>query len=205
MNSPTRSDPAAGFRRTVPLLLALGGLLVNGCISGRGKAGGSLETSVPAIASVAGIQVGCTTREELEVQWGTGKSTTGGHAGGARLWRVDGRPWVIWADAFEYSDHGIVVDSLDIRVDAKAANDIPYARLGTNAISWLGEILPGMTEEKVVGFCQTRLLSPTKTKTGVQLAAKGAFVVNERVTFHQWTAGFEFKDGLLVGIKLDAR
>lgn len=193
------------FRCMMPVLLALAGLFVNGCATGSGTAGRAPETSVPTIASVAGIKVGCTTREELESQWGKGKPITGGHPNGARLWRVEGRPWVIWADAFEYSAHGIVVDSLELRVDSKAANDIPYARLGTNTASWLGKISPGVTKEAVVAFCKDKSLSPAKIKNGLRLEAEGAFTLNDRVTFHRWTTEFEFKDGLLVCIKLDAQ
>jgi hypothetical protein len=108
------------------------------------------KTSIPKIASVAGIKVGYSSMEELERQLGEGKVATGGHPNGARLWRVKGTSWGIYVDAFEYSERGAVVDSFDIYVAPRQRLDVPYARVRKNHFAWLGKIWVGINEDKLL-------------------------------------------------------
>ena len=108
------------------------------------------KTSIPKIANIAGIKVGYSSMEELEARLGKGKVAVGGHSDGARLWRVKGTSWVIYADAFEYSERGMVLDSLNIALDTKPRRGVPYARLTKNDFAWLGKISLGMDEDKLL-------------------------------------------------------
>jgi hypothetical protein len=98
------------------------------------------STVIPESANIAGIKVGYSSMDELEGQLGKGKVTTGGHSNGARLWRVKGTSWVIYAYAFEYSKRGAVVDRFDITVDPKPGRHVPYARWTRKELVWAGGI-----------------------------------------------------------------
>jgi len=103
------------------------------------------KTSIPKIANIAGIKVGYSSMQELEKNLGKGKVTIGGHPNGARLWRVKGTSWVIFADAFCYSERGSVVDHLDITVDPGwSGHDLPHARLTPKALAWAGGVSLGI-------------------------------------------------------------
>jgi hypothetical protein len=165
------------------------------------------RTLIPKIADIAGIKVGYSSMEELEGQLGKGKIAIGGHPNGARVWRVKGTPWVIYADAFEYSQRGAVVDSFDINVDPKPGLDVPYARLNKNDFAWLGKISVGMDEGKLLDILKEKSCATTKVADGWQVKAKGSspLTSNPISPFQEWTAKFIIKERSLIGMQLAAR
>lgn len=162
-----------------------------------GGADAAEARSLPKLASIAGIQVGHTTREELEARWGAGKAITGGHPQGARLWRVKGTSWVIWADAFNYSERGIVVDFLSISKLDPNGNDAPFAHVSPAALAYFQRISLGMTEEKVLAVLKEKQLPMKKTQHGWEISASGFEPLTSIKGFDTWTVQFEFKNKLL--------
>jgi hypothetical protein len=164
------------------------------------------KTFIPNIATVAGIQVGFSSMDELERQLGKGKVSIGGHPNGARLWRVKGTPWVIDADAFDYSERGAVVDSFGIGIDPTPAADLPYARRDKNDLAWLGKISLGMDEASLLQILK-QSSAPTKIADGWQIKARGYSPLTSIPLnpFQEWTVQFRIKDKFLVHFLLDAR
>ena len=102
-------------------------------------------TSIPAIAGIAKIKIGYSIQQDIDAQWGEGKTIIGGHPNSGRLWRVKGTPWVIHTDGFEYSKRGLVIDSVEIYEERKPGKGVPYARLAVRDLAWLGEVSLGMS------------------------------------------------------------
>src|ERR1043165_9145057 len=105
--------------------------------------------SIPDISPIYRIKVVYTTMPELEKFLGPGKTIIGGHPNGARLWRVKGTSWTVYADAFEWSKRGMVVDSFSIYEDVAPEPDIPFARISPKRLRWLHEIHPGTKQEQL--------------------------------------------------------
>ena len=188
-------------------LLAAAGLLMSYAGPSGHAGGGATANSIPAIAAIAGIQVGYTTMAELEARLGRGKPFTGGHPNGAREWRVRGTSWVICADAFDYSARGIVVDSFDIRADMKTDPGVPFARLEKPDFAWLGLVSLDMPEDRLLEVLKTKVFPVTKTDGGWQISARGfsELTSTPSTPFQVWTTRFEVTNGLVRGISLDAR
>ena len=165
----------------------------------------SQQPSIPAIASIVGIRVGYSTRDELEAHLGPGKHITGGHPDGARLWQVKGTGWMIWADGFEYCERGLVVDSVTLYRDRKPERSVPYARLGTNDCAWLGEISLGMKENKVLEILKQKAVPTRKIDRGWEVEANGFNAVLNQESFQKWTAVLEFTNRAVNRISVDAR
>jgi hypothetical protein len=164
------------------------------------------KTSIPKIASIAGIEVGYSSMEELEARLGKGKVAVGGHSNGARFWRVKGTAWVIYADAFEYSERGMVLDSLSLSLDTKPRRGVPYARLTKNDFAWLGKISLGMDEDKLLEIMQQNSCAPTKVAGGWLVKAKGCSPFTSWPSYYrEWTVRFGIKEKSLVAMELDAR
>jgi hypothetical protein len=166
---------------------------------------GAHPTSIPVVAGIAGVKVGDSTREELEARLGPGKPITGGHPQGARLWRVKGTDWVIHADAFEYSNRGIVVDSLEIYQNPKPGRGIPCVRTGRKNLTWMGEVSLGMTEENTLKTLQRRAVPLTKTERGWTTKACGFCAAHNNVNFTKWEATLEFQNHVLNHISVTAQ
>ncbi len=162
------------------------------------------QPSIPLIARIARVQVGYTTMPGLEARLGPGKPITGGHANGARLWRVKGTHWIIYADAFEYSSRGIVVDSFWIHEDLKPNTDVPFARISLKELSWLGTISLKMTQDKLMQAMNANSLPAEKTVAGWEVHRPGSYALSEYVRFRVWTAELDVTNKVLVGIRLDA-
>jgi hypothetical protein len=189
------------------LLAAAAGLLMS-CAEPSGRAdGGAAANSIPAIAGIAGIQVGYTTMEELEARLGKGKPVTGGHPYGAREWRVRGTSWTIYADAFDYSARGIVVDSFELQTGVQPDSDVPFARLEKNDFVWLGLASLDLPEDKLLEVLKTRALPVTKTGGGWETSARGfsQLTSTPSSSFQAWTTSFAVTNGLVRGVSLDAR
>lgn len=163
------------------------------------------KTSIPSIASIAGVKVGFSSMDELERRLGKGKVTTGGHSNGARLWRVKGTSWVIYADAFDYSKRGAVVDTLQISLDPKSDRDVPYARLSRKDLGLKSGISLGIDQETLLKGLERNAWTASQVPDGWQVKAPGYSPLTSIDSFHEWSASFEVKDKALVGITLDAR
>jgi hypothetical protein len=186
------------------LALCLGGLL-----PARAAEKAPPSESIPTLAKIGGVTIGSTTREHLETQWGGGKPLTGGHPNGARLWRVKGTDWIIYADAFQYDKKGIVLDFLDLSTkNSRGDNkDIPFAKVSSSRLVWLGKVSPGMSEADLLAFLKTKSLPVEKTDHGWSTTAKGFHSLQNvnKEEYRTWTAQFDIERGLLVGLSLDAR
>jgi hypothetical protein len=162
------------------------------------------STVIPEIANIAGIKVGYSSMDELEGQLGKGKVTTGGHSNGARLWRVKGTSWVIYADAFEYSEGGAVVDRFDITVDPKPGRHVPYARWTRKELAWAGGISLGMDEDNLLKLLKQKSWTPVKLADGWLVEAQGhsPLTSDPLYGFNHWEARFTMKGKSLVQIRL---
>jgi hypothetical protein len=164
-------------------------------------------TLIPKVASIAGIKVGYSSMDELERQLGQGKTVVGGHPNGARIWRVKGTSWVIYADAFEYSQRGAVVDSFDINVNPKPGPGVPYTRMSRKGFAWLGKISLGMDEARLLEILKQKACVVTKVAEGWQVNAKGYSPLTSD-TFHpfqEWTVQLIIKKKALIGMQFAAR
>jgi len=165
------------------------------------------SVSIPSIANIAGVKVGYSSMEELEKRLGKGKVMIGGHPNGARLWRVKKTSWVIYADAFEYSPRGAVLDNFDVTVDAKPGQDVPFARLTKTELGWLGRVQIGMSEEELLQFLKQNSYAATKLHEGWLVKAKGFSPVTSDTLypFQQWTAQFTITNKSLAQLHLSAQ
>ena len=82
----------SGVRACLTVLLLL---LVTQIASAGAAENAPPGTSIPSIAGIAKIKIGYSTQQEIDAQWGEGKTIIGGHPNSGRLWRVKGTPWVI--------------------------------------------------------------------------------------------------------------
>ena len=173
---------------------------------------------IPKIANIAGIKVGYSSMGELESRLGKGKVTVGGHSNGARLWRVKGTSWVIYADAFEYSERGAVVDCFEIKMDSKPGQQVditvdpqpghrvPYARLNRNGLVWAGGISLGMDEDNLLKLLKRKSWTPAKLADGWLVKAPGhsPLTSDPLDPYNQWEAKFTIKGKSLAVINLNA-
>ena len=195
------------------LLLAA---MVNPAEAGQSK---KPRTSIPRIANIAGIKVGYSSMAELERRLDQGRVTIGGHPNGARVWRVKGTSWVIYADAFEYSERGAVVDRFainahgnpgdylpDITADPSPGQPVPYARLTQNALAWAGGISLGIDEDTLLKLLKRKSWTPVKLADGWRIEARGLspLTSNPLCPYQRWWATFTMKENSLVAISFDA-
>ena len=77
---------SAASRLCMGVTLLLLYVLMSGCANhGQNQV---VTGSIPQIASIAKIQVGYSTQEDLAMRWGEGRTITGGHPNSGRVWRV---------------------------------------------------------------------------------------------------------------------
>ena len=165
------------------------------------------RTVIPKIANIAGIKVGYSSMADLERQLGKGKSAVGGHPNGARIWRVKGTSWVIYADAFEYSQRGAVVDSFEIDMDPKPGPAVPCTRMSKKSFAWLGKISLGMEEGKLLELLKQNACVVTKVADGWQVKANGCSPLTSDTIypFQEWTVQLRIREKSLIGMQLAAR
>jgi hypothetical protein len=187
------------------------------------------KTSIPEISRLAGIQLGYSTQEDVDARWGEGKVVLGGHPNSGRLWRVKGTPWLIYTDAFEYSERGLVVHSLqlkdidtisvpdplppgdgvkvtktDVWADVEHPGDPPYAKLSSKEFAWLGGLAVGMSRTKAKEFLNQYPQTFKETDDGFSFEANGS---HQLVTakFTTWTASLTFSKDVLSQLDIDAQ
>ncbi|HUR46671.1 MAG TPA: hypothetical protein VMZ27_12410 [Candidatus Saccharimonadales bacterium] len=162
------------------------------------------ETLIPSIAEVAGVKIGFSTQGEVEARWGKGKVIIGGHPTSGRLWQVKGTEWVLQTDGFEYAKRGLVVDSLVIRRVQAGDDRLPKARLKAEELKWMGEMLPGIDRIRVTEILKKKGLPLMESEAGIDTHAVGFHSLENQVSFKNWTAKAEFKNGNLKRLALDA-
>ncbi len=208
------SNMTVGLNR---LLLAAGLVLLlaaAGCLShGQKPAAG---TSIPQIASIANVQIGYSSQEDLERAWGMGLTTVGSHPNSGEVWRVPGTPWLVFTDGFYYSERGLVVDTLSIAEgaavsvtpdEAESWRHAPEARPGPQAFVWLEEISPGMLRAKVVEALTRYSLKFTQTDGEVVVQARGFSPVTSETgsNFRVWGVTLEFQHDRLIRLFMAAQ
>jgi hypothetical protein len=127
---------------------------------------------------------------------------------------VKGTRWILSTDGFDYSERGLVVDSLSfcenpkLRGDVpftKLPNVVPFARLSKNDFLWLGEISPGMTKDEVMQILKRKSLPILTTQEGCEISAQGFYALSSINTpLRKWSATLHFSDGSLSALHLNA-
>ena len=179
-------------------------LMSSGC-STRANQGASADSdpSIPDIAKLAGAAVGYSTQEDLAGRWGEGKVIIGGHPNSGRLWRIQGTAWVLSTDGFLYSDRGLVVDSLQLRVEPERAADAPVARSSKDDFLWLGGVQLGMTRNAAEQFLKSKSLSAAEANQELIVRAVGHHaLVNS--TLGDWVVKLSFKTNVLTQLSIEA-
>ena len=175
----------------------------------------SAAVSIPPIASLAKIQIGFSSEDDLEKTWGNGLTTVGSHPNSGEEWRVPGTHWLIFIDGFYYSKRGLVVDTLsisevpDISADPDAAESwrhAPDARLGKQAFAWMGDITLGMPRDKVMEALKKHSLTFTQADGGIEVQARGfSPVTSERGSdFREWVVKLKFEHDQLSELIMNA-
>jgi hypothetical protein len=192
-------------------LTALSVLIITAPALAVGAQNAPVETPIPKIARLGKVQIGYSTQKDLAKHWGEGKIVIGGHSNSGRLWRVKGTPWVLETDGFDYSKRGLVVDGLTLYAEARLMprlplpGDVPDTRLGKKDFAWGGEIVPGMSEEKVRQILKRKSLPLTPIKDGCEAQASGFSALTSVVDpLRSWTTTFAFTNGLLTQLTLSA-
>jgi len=184
--------------------LALATLPEFGCTTRAEKTRSMSEkTSIPPIASFGNVRIGYSTQEDLARVWGEGEVITGGHPNSGRVWRVEGSSWRVKTDGFEYSERGLVVDSLELLRDDRLGRNAPWARLSVQDFGWLRPVTPGMSRSAVEEFLRRTSLACTRTAKGLEVSVKGYHAL-QGVSLGTWTAEFDFTEDVLSGVAITA-
>jgi len=144
-----------------------------GCFSGRSSSG-KKETSIPAIAELAGVKIGFSSQEDLARRWGEGKVHVGGHPNSGRAWQIKGTSWFVDTDGFDYSNRGLVVDGLILATGSDDfTTNAPLARLPKEKFAWLGGVQLGMSRSAVERFLKSKSLTGTETNQELVVQSPG--------------------------------
>ncbi len=160
------------------------------------------EVRLPPIARVFGIEVGRTTREELEARWGRGWAHTGGHPRGARAWHLRNVGVVVRADGFDYALGGMLLDGIWIQRETRAGPHVPSIRIRERvAALWGGSIRWGMGREQVIDVLKAKQWRWSEEGTTVVLTQMGSLDFRGIASdvsrhFTIWEARLGFKNGL---------
>ena len=176
-------------------------LLFSGCAT-ISRSGGE-KTCIPRIARFAQVRIGFSTQADLTKRWGEGLAVTGGHPNSGRVWRVRDTPWEMHTDAFEYSERGLVVDALRLEADTTWGRSAPIAQLYKEDFTWLGGVSLGASEDKVRKILRRQSLPVIQKQHGLEVQAAG-FHALKSGAFRNWTAAFEFEQGRLIRLTLQA-
>ena len=163
-----------------------------------------LEDAIPAIADVAGVRIGFSSQQELEAKWGKGKVVTGGHPNSGRLWKLKGTSWIVQTDGFEYSERGLVIDSLVLREETKRDKNIPKARLRGTEFRWMSEISLGASRTQVADFLRKQRLPAKEADSVIETWAGGLSSLENQQAFKKWRVRLEFKAERLSRLSIEA-
>jgi hypothetical protein len=161
-------------------------------------------TSIPQIANIAGVQIGYSTQQDLETQWGAGKTVIGGHPNSGRIWRVPGANWIIQTDGFEYSTRGLVIDEFSLSAMPGPPRGFPQTKLAKRGFLWLGAIQLGMKKASVLKILQRKQLPFNSKAENIEISQKGCSPLTTEKPWRSWTATLVFKNDLLTALILNA-
>lgn len=186
-------------------------LAAAGCSSSRSSSG-KTETSIPAIAELAGVKIGFSSQEDLARRWGEGKVTVGSHPNSRRVWRIKGTDWVLDTDGFNYSHRGLVVDGLLLSVPSATpdfylqdAVDAPTARLPKEKFAWMGGVQLGMSRSAVEQFLKSKSLAGTATNQDLVVQAPGHNTLADHPgAYKTWGVVLTFETNVLTKLNIYA-
>jgi hypothetical protein len=168
------------------------------------------KENVPALARILGVRVGVDTIEKLEELLGPGAPCMGGHPHGGRIWKIKPTGWYIYADGFEYSDDGRIIDGIGI--SKKPMSDfssetpkprVPVITLARNRLGCIGGIVLGESIESVKRKL-AELPKPTSRKGSLVWTARGQHYVNRDTSYKLWEMDVDFERGKVSAIGIDA-
>jgi hypothetical protein len=210
LNQPVMNQKSLQFGR-LPCFAAMLSffMAITGCSSNRSSSG-KTETSIPAIAGLAGVKIGFSSQEDLARQWGEGKVTVGGHPNSGRVWRIKGTDWILDTDGFDYSHRGLVVDGLLLSVpsatsdyDRQDAVDAPTARLPKEKFAWMGGVQLGMSRSAVEQFLKNKSLAGTATNQELVLQAPGHNALSDHPgAYETWVVRLTFETNVLTKLNI---
>jgi hypothetical protein len=197
------------FRLPVAGLALL--LATAGCFSSRFSSN-KTETSIPAIAGLAGVKIGYSSQDDLARQWGEGKTIVGGHPNSGRVWRIKGTDWVLKTDGFDYSHRGLVVDGLLLSVASatddfylQASVDAPTARLPKEKFAWMGSVQLGMSRSAVEQFLKSKSLVGTGTNQDLVVQVPGHNALSDHPgAYETWVVILTFETNVLTKLNIYA-
>ena len=186
-------------------------LAVASCLGGgrSAPAGNDPSAVVPATGHIGTIQVGVTTMEQLERWFGKGRAFIGGHPRGAREWVLQKAGWYIYADGFDYSRAGRVLDRFEIsttRIDVGASDDTERkarrASLARTKLGFVAGVAPGMERSRVLALLNQAGIKPAAKGKVVSWEEKG-HTPNLNGSFSTWTARLTFRHDKLENICIE--
>jgi len=186
-------------------------MLATACSSSRSPSA-KMETSIPAIAGLAGVKIGYSSQEDVSRQWGEGKVIVGGHPNSGRWWHIKGTDWILKTDGFDYSHRGLLVDGLLLSVlsatsdfDLKAGVDAPQTRLPKEKFAWMGGVQLGMPRNAVEKFLKSKSLAATATNQELVVQAPGHNELSDHLgAYRTWVATLTFKANVLTALNIEA-
>jgi hypothetical protein len=150
------------------------------------------KADVPSIAMTGGIIVGLTTIGDFEKSHTKGRAVTGGHPGGARLWRIDKLGAELYADGFNIGPRGMIFDTVRVDFIAKVGQYLPKLNLVQSELGLLARLHRGMSQAEV----QRTLLTtqPLAEVTMLGLIRYRSALINKGGDdrFTTWTGTFDF-------------
>ncbi len=162
------------------------------------------RTSIPEFAQICGVRVGRDTMEHLENILGHGLPQIGGHAHGARFWRVPHAGCDVHADGFFYTERSRrVIDEISIYPLSRDAR-IPVASFPRKQARFLGVVSLGMTREQVLRTLKSTLPVPEADDDTLTWKSAGFFRVSRSngVINREWKAILHFESGVLSEIQI---
>ena len=162
---------------------------------------------VPPFARIAGVAVGRSTMEEMEHRLGPGLPQTGGHFGGARVWRSRQTGWYIRADWLEHYSRGQGIDDITI----SASNDtgrtkVSWVSLPRKQLRFMGAVELGMKRSQALEALKSKLPPPQASGQDLVWTAQGNALVNQGGADHKedWEARLRFRHDRLVEIRISS-
>jgi hypothetical protein len=169
-------------------------------------------TIIPAIAKIGPITVGWTTMEECERLMGKGAESLGGHAHGARTWRLRNTKRVVYADGFDLGPGGLVLNMLMIEKGNSAPEGpgvpepyVPFSKKPQDWFKFAGKVTIGMDKARVLKLLKSAVPKPMINGDNLvwhQTGYAKRHTSDER-PYTDWTTTLEFQKNKLIGIRLE--
>ncbi len=164
-------------------------------------------THIPPAGHIGKIQVQVTTMEQLEAMFGKGRAFTGGHAGGAREWFSVPTGWYVYADGFDYSSTGRVVDSFEISLSRHGVADkgsifdtdstIHQTSVKKDELTFCYGIALGMNRATVIDLLHKHGIKTSVTGDVIKWKESGFVRVNFQSVVETWSVELNFNQDKL--------